>query len=64
LVQVLGSIIEVEFYRKEFVNLKKKVTNKSSFSKSRYSFASKYTIDDEKALNIAKGKAAFYPKKR
>jgi hypothetical protein len=53
----------VKFYRKEFVNAKKNNTVKSKIIKGRYYSASKYSIEDEKAINKTIGKRAFYPKK-
>jgi len=53
----------VKFYRKEFINTKKKNTVKSKIIKGRYNSASKYGIEDEKAINKTIGKRAFYPKK-
>ena len=45
------------------VNTNKKVRFKRKYANSRFGFASNYTIDDEKTINIASGRAAFFPKK-
>jgi hypothetical protein len=57
------SLTDVEFYRKEYVNRKKKKYG-SPYANAKYGPGSNYTIEDEKKLNIAKGRAAFYPKKK
>ncbi len=54
---------ELKFFKSEIANTNKKVRFKRKYANSRFSFASNYTIDDEKTINIAIGRAAFFPKK-